>query len=96
MYHYDQSSSSSCVAAACPLQVVVTLVFTPGVWQSVNLNLEYYSGTLVFMVDLEVSGRVLWNRLSVYPFTYSMNNYFIRPGDVSSATDRSLCNCTSW
>lgn len=44
---------------------MVTLVFTPSVWKSMQLDLEFYSGTLVLMVDLEVAGRILWNSLPV-------------------------------
>ena len=46
-------------------QVLVTLVFTPSVWKSLQLDLEFQSGSLMLMVDMNVAGRVIWNHLAV-------------------------------
>lgn len=48
-------------------QVLVTMVFTPSVWKGLQLDLEFSSGTLTLMVDMGVSGQVLWQRLPVRP-----------------------------
>lgn len=50
-------------------QVLVTMVFTPSVWKGLQLDLEFSSGTLTLMVDMGVSGQVLWQRLPVRPHT---------------------------
>lgn len=44
-------------------------------------------------MDATVSASVMWHGLKTYPFTFSVNKYYIK---VSSTTDydRSLCNCS--
>ena len=56
-------------------------------------GLEYETGKLAFLMDATVSASVMWHGLKTYPFTFSVNNYYIK---VSSETDydRSLCNCS--
>lgn len=47
------------------LQVLVTLVFTPSVWKSLQLDIEFQTGSLMIMVDISIAGKVKWNGMQV-------------------------------
>jgi len=76
--------------------VLVTLVFTPSVWKSLQLDLAFQTGSLMLMVDMNVAGRVIWNGRRLFPFTYGLQNYFIHVGKETTGGPRHLCNCTAW
>jgi len=46
-------------------QVLVTLVFTPSVWKSLQLDIAFQTGSLMVMVDISVAGKVIWNGMQV-------------------------------
>lgn len=56
-------------------------------------GLEYETGTLAFLMDATISASVLFHGFKTYPFTFSVNNYYIKVADAVEY-DRSLCNCT--
>lgn len=56
-------------------------------------GLEYETGELAFLMDATVSASVLWHGFKTYPFTFGINNYYIKVADAVGY-DRSLCNCT--
>ena len=76
--------------------VLVTLVFTPSVWKGLQLDIAFQTGSLMVMVDMHVTGKVIWNNRPFFPFQYGMNNYFIHVGEDSTGGSRKLCNCSSW
>ncbi|CAN0336649.1 unnamed protein product [Laminaria digitata] len=73
--------------------LLLTIAFDGEAWEEAHIGLEYETGKLAFLMDATVSASVMWHGLKTYPFTFSVNNYYIK---VSSATDydRSLCNCS--
>lgn len=53
-------------------QVLVTLVFTPSVWKSLQLDLEFQTGSLMVMVDISIAGKVIWNGMQVRAYDQSI------------------------
>ena len=49
----------------------MTMVFTPSVWKSLQLDFEFQAKTLTLMVDMSIAGKVLWNHLPVREPTIS-------------------------
>lgn len=56
-------------------------------------GIDYETGSLAFLMDATVSASVMFHGLKTYPFSFGINNYYIK---VSTAVgyDRSLCNCS--
>ncbi|CAN0512692.1 unnamed protein product [Ectocarpus sp. 12 AP-2014] len=73
--------------------ILLTITFKTEVWEEAHLGLEYETGQLAFLMDATISASVIWHGYKTYPFTFSINNYYIKVADATGY-DRSLCNCT--
>lgn len=79
------------VAATAITDILIVATFTPEKWEAISIGAEYYRGTLVLHVDVEMSIRV--PALADYAFTASVKDKVVHVNELS---DRHLCACPTW
>ncbi|CAB1120072.1 unnamed protein product [Ectocarpus sp. CCAP 1310/34] len=98
LYHGDtevgvMAFEPALLAGGYVTDILLTITFKTEVWEEAHLGLEYETGQLAFLMDATISASVMWHGYKTYPFTFSINNYYIKVADTTGY-DRSLCNCT--
>ena len=79
------------IAATSITDVLMVASFAPETWEALDIAKEFYRGTLVLHVALDMAIRV--PALLDYEFTVSIQDMAVH---VNEQSDRSLCACPSW
>jgi len=79
------------IAATSITDVLMVASFAPETWEALDIAKEFYQGTLVLHVALDMAIRV--PALLDYEFTVSIQDMAVH---VNEQSDRSLCACPSW
>ena len=83
----------STIAGTAITDILVVASFTPERWAALSIAKQFYKGTLVFTLEVDLTLRVpaLFN----YERTISIQQQLVQV-NTNAQTDRSLCACPNW